>query len=119
MAAETYTFTPKKLIAGSDPDIVTQSGVLDAAATFTTEYTLVESNASGNWIAHAGTNKVAGIVINHTGASQAGQTVQAYIAGCFFADQITWPATATTNALKKKLLEGTMLVVVFQDTGEV
>lgn len=119
MATETFTYTPKKLIAGSDPDIVTQSGTFAAAATFTTEYTLVETNAAGEWIAHAGTNKVAGIAINHTGASQASLPGQAYIAGCFFADQITWPGTATTNLLKKKLLEATPIVVVFQDVGEV
>ena len=69
----TYTYTPKKLIAGHEPDIVTQSGKFAAAATFTTEYTLVETNAAGEWIAHAGANKVAGIAINHTGASQASQ----------------------------------------------
>jgi hypothetical protein len=119
MPAETFTFTPKKLIAGAYPDIVTQSGTFAAAATFITEYTLVESNAAGEWIAHAGVNKVAGIAINRTGASQASQAGQAYIAGCFFADQIAWPGTATTNLLKKKLLEGTAIVVVFQDVGEV
>jgi hypothetical protein len=119
MAAETYTFTPKKLFAGAEPDVVTQSGTYAAANTTTTEYTLVESNAAGEWIAHAGVNKVAGITINHTGVSQAGKAGQAYIAGCFWADQITWPGTATTNLLKKKLLEGTQIVVVFQDVGEV
>lgn len=119
MAAETYTFTPKKLIAGSEPDIVTQSGTYAAANTTITEYTLVETNISGEWIAHAGVNKVAGITINHSGVSQSGKAGQAYIAGCFWADQITWPGTATTNLLKKKLLEGTQIVVVFQDVGEV
>ena len=119
MAAETYTFTPKKLIAGSDPDVVTQSGTYAAANTTITEYTLVETNAAGEWIAHAGVNKVAGISINHALVSQSGKVGQAYVAGCFWADQITWPGTATTNLLKKKLLEGSQIVVVFQDVGEV
>lgn len=119
MATESYSFTPTKLFAGHAPEVITQSGVYAAANTSTGEYTLVETNAAGEWIVAAGVNKPAGITINHAKVSQAGKSGQAYISGCFFADQIVWPASANTNLLKKKLLEGTMLVVVFQDVGEV
>lgn len=124
MATETYTYTPKKLIAGSDPDVVTQSGVAAASLTNVTEFTFVDSDASGNWVPSVGVvtgtfTRPAGIVINHGLVNQANLTVDAYIAGCFYADQLTFPASLTTNALKKKFLEGTMIVAVFQDVGEV
>lgn len=125
MAAETTTFTPVKLIAGSDPDILTASGTLLSGQNITTNYTFLESDSAGKLKVHSGITagvpnaKVAGILIRATDATSGDTTVQYYKAGCFFASALTFPAAVNTNLLKQKFLEGTMFDVVFQDTGEV
>lgn len=118
MAAETFTYTPKRLIAGSDPDIVTRPGTLVLGQNLAAG-TLLESDAAGKWKVHAGVNKVAGILMNAVDATSADQNALAYVAGDFFADQLVFPSAANTNLLKQKLVEGSMIVLTFLNTGEV
>ena len=118
MAAETFTYTPKRLIAGSDPDVVTRAGTLLLGQNLAAG-TLLESDTAGKWKVHAGTNKVAGILVSAVDATSADANAVAYVAGDFYADQLTFPASANTNLLKQKLVEGSMIVLTFLDTGEV
>ena len=118
MAAETFTYTPKRLIAGSDPDIIVRPGTVVTGQNLA-QYTLLESDVAGKWKVHGGVNKVAGILLNAVDATSADKAAQAYIAGDFFADQIVWPSAANTNLLKQKLVEGSMIALTFLDTGEV
>lgn len=118
MAAETFTFTPKRLVAGSDPDLVVRAGTLLLGQNLAAG-TLLESDVAGKWKVHAGVNKVAGILQNAVDATSADQPALAYVAGDFFADQLVFPAGANTNLLKQKLVEGSMIVLTFLDTGEV
>lgn len=118
MAAETFTYTPKRLIAGSDPDVVIKTGTVVTGQNLA-QYTLLESDVAGKWKVHAGVNKVAGILLYATDATSADQPAQAYIAGDFFADQIVFPSAINTNLLKQKLVEGSMIALTFLDTGEV
>lgn len=118
MAAETFTYTPKRLIAGSDPDVVTKPCTVVLGQNLA-QYTLVESDAAGKMKAHAGVNKVAGILLNAVDASAADKAGIVYIAGDFFADQLVFPASANTNLLKQKLVEGSMIALTFLETGEV
>lgn len=118
MAAETFTYSPKKLIAGSDPDVVVRTGTLLLGQNLAAG-TLLESDTAGKWKVHAGVNKVAGILQYAVDATAADQPALAYVAGDFFADQLTFPAAINTNLLKQKLVEGSMIVLTFLDTGEV
>lgn len=125
MAAETFTFTPKKLIAGSDPDIITIPGTLLSGQNLAAG-TLVESDTAGKWKVHSGIDansaplkKVAGVLMNAVDASAADANAIVYISGNFFADQLVFPAAVNTDLLKLKFLEGTMIVPAFQATGEV
>ena len=118
MAAETVTYTPKRLVAGSDPDVVVRIGTVVTGQSLA-QFTLLESDVAGKWKVHAGVNKVAGILLNAVDATSADQPAQAYIAGDFFADQLVFPAGANTNLLKQKLVEGSMIALTFLDTGEV
>jgi hypothetical protein len=118
MAAETFTYTPKRLIAGSDPDVVTKPCTVLSGQNLA-QYTLVESDAAGKMKAHAGVNKVAGILLNAVDASAADKAGIVYIAGDFFADQLVFPAGVNTNLLKQKLVEGSMIALTFLETGEV
>ena len=118
MAAETFTYSPKRLIAGSDPDIVVRPSTLLLGQNLTAG-TLLESDTAGKLKVHAGVNKVAGILQQDTNATSADTACTVYVAGDFFADQLTWPASANTNLLKSKLVEGSMIVLTFLDTGEV
>jgi hypothetical protein len=118
MAAETFTYTPKRLIAGSDPDVVTKPCTVVLGQNLA-QYTLVESDAAGKMKAHAGVNKVAGILLNAVDATSADKAGVVYIAGDFFADQLVFPASANTNLLKQKLVEGSMIALTFLETGEV
>lgn len=118
MAAETFTYTPKRLIAGSDPDIIVRPGTVVTGQNLAAG-TLLESDAAGKWKVHAGVNKVAGILQYAVDATSADKAALAYIAGDFFADQLTFPAAANTNLLKQKLVEGSMIALTFLDTGEV
>jgi predicted secreted protein len=118
MAAETFTYTPKRLLASSDPDVIVKTGTLVTGQNLA-QYTLLESDAAGKWKVHAGVNKVAGILLNATDATSADQPTQAYIAGDFFADQLVFPSAINTNLLKQKLVEGSMIALTFLDTGEV
>lgn len=118
MAAETFTYSPKRLIAGADPDVVVKPCTVLLGQNLA-QYTLVESDLAGKMKVHAGVNKVAGILLNAVDATSADTAGQVYIAGDFFADQIVWPAGANTNLLKQKLVEGSMIALTFLDTGEV
>ena len=118
MAAETFTYTPKKLIAGSDPDVVVKPCTVLTGQNLAA-CTLVESDAAGKMKAHAGVNKVAGILLNAVDASAADTAGLVYISGDFFADQLVFPAVTNTNLLKQKLVEGSMIALTFLDTGEV
>jgi len=118
MAAETFTYTPKRLIAGNDPDVVTKPCTVVSGQNLA-EYTLVESDAAGKMKAHAGVNKVAGILLNAVDATSADKAGVVYIAGDFFADQLVFPVSANTNLLKQKLVEGSMIALTFLETGEV
>ena len=118
MAAETFTYTPKKLIAGSDPDVVVKPCTVLTGQNLAA-YTLVESDAAGKMKAHAGVNKVAGILLNAVDATAADKDGLVYIAGDFFADQLVFPAVTNTTLLKRKLVEGSMIALTFLDTGEV
>ena len=126
MATETHTLTPSKLFAGDFPKPITAPVTVltgqDLAA-----LTIVETNLTGEVIAHAGINEaddtaqalVAGVLINAVDATAADLPGLIYEGGCFFASQLVWPADCTDNLLKRKLLEGSLIKVVFQDTGEV
>lgn len=126
MAAETTTFTPVKLIAGSDPDILTAPGTLLSGQNLAAG-TLVESDTAGKWKVHSGIDgtskeplkKVAGVLVNAVDASAADAAAIIYISGNFFASQLTFPAAVNTNLLKAKFVENTNIVLTFQDTGEV
>ena len=118
MAAETFTYTPKRLIAGADPDVVTKPCTVLSGQNLA-QYTLVESDAAGKMKAHAGVNKVAGILVNAVDASAADTAGVVYIAGDFFGDQLVFPAGANTTLLKRKLVEGSMIALTFLETGEV
>lgn len=166
MAAETYTFTPKKLIAGADPDILTDVGTLVSGQILEAGTPLMADPTTGKLSAHPGnvvgyvaaasagsptvatdvTPPVAGILMYASNASTgtvnnagntvtagvaADLTVQYYKAGNFFADQIQFfqngsgsaagaaMALTTTNDLKRKLFSKSMILLTFQDTGEV
>lgn len=130
MAAETTTYTPVKLFAGDFPPVLTAPGTLLDGEVLS-QYELVETNAAGKLVEHLGfvddataatidiTAPVVGVMIQAASPSGADATVQIYTSGCFFAGQIVWPADATDDLLKAKLLEGSNIRVVFQDTGEV
>lgn len=118
MTAETFTFTPKRLIAGADPDPITRPGTLLLGQNLAAG-TLLESDAAGKWKVHAGVNKVAGILMYATDATSADTNAVAYVAGDFFADQLVFPSSASTNLLKQKLVESSLIVLTFLDTGEV
>lgn len=126
MAAETFTFTPSKLIAGSDPDIITVPGTLLSGQNLAAGV-LVESDTAGKWKVHSGIDgtskeplkKVAGILVYAADATAADVNAIVYTAGNFFASQLTFPAAVNTNLLKQKFVEGTQIVLTFQDTGEV
>lgn len=166
MAAETFTFTPKKLIAGADPDILTDVGTLVSGQILEAGTLLVADPSTGKLSAHPGntvgyvaassagsptvvvdtTAPVAGILMYASNASTgtvnnagntvaagtaADLTVQYYKAGNFFADQLVFVqngngsaagaamALTTTNDLKRKLVSKSMILLTFQDTGEV
>ena len=166
MSAETYTFTPKKLIAGADPDILTDIGTLVSGQILEAGTPLVADPSTGKLSAHPGntvgfvaaasagsptvsidtTPPVAGILMYASNASTgtvnnagntvaagtaADLTVQYYKAGNFFADQIQFyqngngsaagsaMALTSTNILKQKLFNQSMIILTFQDTGEV
>jgi hypothetical protein len=126
MAAETFTYTPKKLIAGSEPDIITIPGTLLSGQNLAAG-TLVESDTAGKWKVHSGIDgtskeplkKVAGVLVYATDATSADTNAVVYVAGNFFADQLTFPAAVNTNLLKAKFVEGSNIVLTFQATGEV
>ena len=118
MAAETFTYSPKRLLAGDEPDVITRPSTLLLGQNLTAG-TLLESDLAGKLKAHAGVNKVAGILQYDTNATAADTACLIYIAGDFFADQLVWPAGANTNLLKSKLVEGSMIALTFLDTGEV
>lgn len=118
MAAETFTYTPKRLIAGSEPDVITKPCTVLSGQNLAAN-TLVESDLAGKLKVHAGVNKVAGILLNAVDASAADKAGVVYIAGDFFADQLVFPASANTNLLKQKLVEGSMIALTFLETGEV
>ena len=130
MAAETTTYAPVKLFAGDFPPILTAPvTILDGEVL--SQYELVESDAAGKGVAHLGfaldgvatsidiTAPVIGIMISALSPSGADGAGQMYTSGAFFASQLVWPASATDDLLKAKLLEGSNFRVVFQDTGEV
>lgn len=166
MAAETYTFTPKKLIASADPDILTAEGTLVSGQILEAGTLLVADKATGKLSAHPGnttgfvaassagsptveidtTPPVAGILMYASNAStgtvnNAGNTVAAgtaadlavqyYKGGNFFADQLVYKqngngsaagadmASVSTNILKQKLVNGSLIALTFQATGEV
>ena len=130
MAAETTTYTPQKLFAGDHPRVVTQPCTVlsgqDLAA-----FTIVESDADGKLITHAGfvddgtattidiTAPVVGVLTAAVDASAADVDGTVYTSGYFFASQLIWHADASNELLKRKLLEGSDIQVEFQDTGEV
>ena len=138
MAAETHTLTPSRLFAGHFPEALT-APVTVLSGENVAAYEVVASDDAGKIIAHLGfdtdfvadtsagavtkevptTRPVAGIMVMAVDASAADTAGAIYESGCFYADQLTWPASATTNALKRKLLEGSLIKVVFLDTGEV
>jgi hypothetical protein len=119
MAAETFTWSPKRLLAGHDPDVVIRAGTLVTGQNLAAG-TLLESDAAGKWKVHANAGaKVAGVLMNATDATSADKAVTVYVSGDFFADQLTFPAAINTNLLKQKFVEGTMIVLTFLDTGEV
>ena len=119
MAAETFTWSPQRLLAGHDPDVITVPGTLLSGQNLAAG-TLLESDAAGKWKVHANAGaKVAGILMNATNATSGDTACTAYVAGNFWADQLTFPAAINTNLLKTKFVEGTMIVLAFLDTGEV
>lgn len=138
MAAETTTFTPVKLFAGDFPPPLTAPvTVLDGEVL--SQYEVIASDAAGKVISHIGldtdfvadasagavtkeietTRPVVGIMVEALSPSGADGAGIAYTSGCFFASQLVWPAGVTTDLLKAKLVEGSNIRVVFQDTGEV
>ena len=116
MAAETHTFTPQKLFAGASPEVVTIPCTVKAAANLAA-YTVVEYDAAGKIITSGGTNKPAGILVSGV-TNAADAPGQLYKAGNFFASELVWHATQATALLQNKLVDGTMIVLGHQDTGE-
>jgi hypothetical protein len=53
MATETYTFTPKKLIAGADPDVIVKSGTLLSGQNLISG-TPLQADSAGKLSAHPG-----------------------------------------------------------------
>lgn len=53
MAAETFTYTPKKLIAGADPDVISQSGIL-LSGQILEAGTILAQDKNGKLYAHPG-----------------------------------------------------------------
>ena len=133
MAAESYAFNPKKFVANYNPELVVKpctvlSGQNLAAGS------IVEFDAAGKVITSGGVNKPAGVLMYPVNASAGttnnkGETVVAgiaadtagliYKAGDFFASELFFHATQSTNLLKSKLVDGTMIALTFQDVGEV
>lgn len=138
MAAETHTFTPQKLFASDYPRVLTSPVTVVSGQNLAVN-TIVASDANGKILAHpdfdtdfvadtsAGavtksldvTKVVAGVLVAAVDATGGDTAGIIYESGHFYADQLVWPAGATTNALKRKLLEGSLIKVTFQDTGEV
>ena len=138
MVAETHTYTPVKLFAGHFPEPMTND-VTVLSGEVLAQYEIVATNSAGKVIAHpdfdtdfvadtsAGavtksldvTRPVAGVMVTAVDATAGDLPGNMWVSGCFFASQLVWPAGATTNALKMKLLEGSLIKVVFQDVGEV
>lgn len=130
MATETFTQTPVKLFAGDHPRVVTQPCTVlsgqDLAAN-----TLVESDAAGKLITHQGfvddatattidiTAPVVGVLVAAVDASAADVDGMVYTSGYFFASELVWHADASTDLLKRKLLEGSDIQVEMQKAGEV
>lgn len=135
---ETTTFTPQKLFAGDYPAPFSEPAtVLDGQVLVASE--IVARDIAGKIIAHGGldtdfladlsagavtkeietTRPVAGIMVNALSPSGADGAGLIYSSGCFHADQLVWPAGVTTNIQKQKLLEGSLIRVVFEDLGEV
>jgi len=145
MATPTFTWTPKRLVAAADPDLISKPSTM-ASALVTTAVaagTLLESDATGYLKPYATVGaKVAGVLmhsvntttatVDNKGSSvdeygnpyvalgvAAPQPITVWVAGDFFADQLVFPATATTNLLKSKIVEGSMIALTFIDLGEV
>lgn len=53
MAAETFTYSPKRLIAGADPDVVVRPGTVVSGQNLAVG-TILASDANGKWYAHPG-----------------------------------------------------------------
>jgi hypothetical protein len=166
MSAETYTSTPKKFFAGSDPDIITAEGTLVSGQILEAGTLLVADKSTGKLSAHPGnttgfiaatsgggvtveidtTPPVAGILmyaynastgtVNNAGNTVAAGTaadlaVQYYKGGNFFASQLVFKqngngsaagsdmAATSTDILKQKLVNGSLIALTFQATGEV
>lgn len=124
--AETTNYTPVKLFAGDFPPPLT-SPVMVLTGEDLAELTIVETDLVGKVVAHAGINEgddtaqalVAGVLVSPVDASAADTEGVIYESGCFFADSLVWPADATDDLLKRKLLEGSLIKVVFTKPGEV
>jgi hypothetical protein len=133
MAAETYTYIPKKFIAGSDPDYVAKPCTVVSGQNLAAG-SVVEFDINGKVITSGGVNRPAGVLAYAVNASVSttnnkGETVAAGVAadtagilikcGDLFSSELFFNATQSTNLLKAKLMDGTMIVLSFQDVGEV
>jgi len=133
MAAETYTFTPKKFFAGASPEPILKNVTVLSGQNLAAG-SLVEFDAAGKVITSGGVNKPAGVLVNAVNASTGttnnkGETVPAgaaadtsgfiYKSGDFFASELFFHATQSTDLLKSRIVDGTMIVLSFQKAGEV
>jgi len=128
MAIEIHANTPERLIAGSTPEILTAPCTVATGQNLAMS-TIVESDANGEMIAHAGfvtdantvpvdiTRPVAGILVTAVDATAGATAGTVYTSGDFFSDKLVWPAGASTDLLKRKLLENSMIRTTIPDVG--
>lgn len=92
MAAETYTFTPAKLIAGNDPDIITKSGTL-LSGQILEAGTPLAMDADGKLYAHPGNT------VGYVASSSAGSPTVAIDSTRPVAGILMYAANASTGTV--------------------
>lgn len=92
MAAETYTFTPAKLIAGSDPDIITKNGTLLSGQNLEAGTPLAQ-DVDGKLYAHPGNT------VGYVAGSSAGSPTVAVDTTLPVAGILMYAANASTGTV--------------------
>lgn len=143
MSTETHTLSKVKKTSGHFPPLF-ETPVTVVSGQNLVALEIVASDVNGKIITHPGftstsktfvtasgspdttdgitvntTPRVAGVMVHAVDASGGDKPGNLYESGCFFASVLTWPAGASTDILKRKLLENSLIKVTFQTTGEV